>query len=275
MTRTEDTQSAAPAAALVSTSSTQARTEAPTQALVMSSSQSTGSTTAAPTAFYSSAGQQTSVQTSPSGMTATSTPTATPETTTAQSAAPQALVTPKTNTPVYTPGMVLEAALETGVVVSAGATHPVWARATDGSLWRGTAALSPDGERILLTFSTVLKDASSPPQSVTAYVESPEGPGVGGKVRTVTKNVAQAALSTLANSVVGFVQSQSARTSTVTSTGLVTTSERPQNFWLALGGGLAKAFVLPDVQATSVRLGELAAGSTVKLRVDMAAGSGS
>ncbi|AFD27507.1 hypothetical protein [Deinococcus gobiensis] len=203
-----------------------------------------------------------------------STPATPPETNTAQSAAPQALVTPRTM-PAYTPGMVLEAALETGVVVSTGATHPVWARATDGSLWRGTAALSPDGERILLTFSTVLKDASSSPQSVTAYVESPEGPGVGGKVRTVTKNAAQAALSTLANSVVGFVQSQSARTSTVTSTGLVTTSERPQNFWLALGGGLAKAFVLPDVQATSVRLGELAAGSTVKLRVDMAAGSGS
>ena len=79
---------------------------------------------------------------------------------------------------------------------------------------------------------------------------------------------AQAVVNGLLGAVVNFVQSQSAKTTTV-SQGFYSQSEKPQNFWLALGSGLASAFVVPDVRATSVQLGQMQSGEAIRVRVDV------
>lgn len=172
----------------------------------------------------------------------------------------------------YSPGSVLTLHLDTGVAVTAGLSQHVWALADDGSVWRGTATLDEKTSRIGLTFSAVLKAGRQ--VSVNAYAESADGEGIGDHVQVVTKDQAQAVMNGLLGAVVGFVQSQSEKTTTV-SQGYSSESEKPQNFWLALGSGLASSFVLPDTKATSVQLGQLKKGEDVRVRVDVAGSAGS
>lgn len=167
----------------------------------------------------------------------------------------------------YTPGMQVQVKLDTGVAVYPGVTHPVWAKATDGSIWRGQASLDAATNRILLTFNTVMLQGQ--PRPVSAYAEAADGAGIGGHVRPSTPNAAQAAVNGLLGAVKSFVDSQAARTTTYTQSGLVTQSERPQNFWLALGGGLASSFTVPQTQAAVVQLGQMKSGETVTLRIDV------
>jgi hypothetical protein len=170
---------------------------------------------------------------------------------------------------VAMPGSVVEATLTTPVAVYPGVTHPVWARSADGAMWRGTASLDDRG-RILLAFTTLLTQTGTQ-VPVTAYVESSDGPGIGGRVRTASPNAARTALNGLLTGVQSFVQSQAAKTTTYSSSGLVTTQERPQNFWLALGGNLAQAFVVPDTKAQVVPFGQLPAGEPLAIRIDVSA----
>ncbi|MDR6220007.1 hypothetical protein J2Y00_003618 [Deinococcus soli (ex Cha et al. 2016)] len=170
---------------------------------------------------------------------------------------------------VALPGSVVEATLTTPVAVYPGVTHPVWARSADGAMWRGTASLDDRG-RILLAFTTVLTQTGTQ-VPVTAYVESSDGPGIGGRVRTASPNAARTALNGLLTGVQSFVQSQSAKSTTYSASGLVTTQERPQNFWLALGGNLAQAFVVPDTKAQVVPFGQLPAGEPLAIRIDVSA----
>ncbi len=165
------------------------------------------------------------------------------------------------------PGSVVEATLTTPVAVYPGVTHPVWARSADGAMWRGTASLDDRG-RILLAFTTLLTQTGMQ-VPVTAYVESSDGPGIGGRVRTASPNAARTALNGLLTGVQSFVQSQSAKSTTYSASGLVTTQERPQNFWLALGGNLAQAFVVPDTKAQVVPFGQLPAGEPLAIRIDV------
>ncbi|MCD0159932.1 hypothetical protein IHN63_01295 [Deinococcus sp. 6YEL10] len=192
------------------------------------------------------------------------TPTATSAATT--SATAQAAPTTAAGN-VAMPGSVVEATLTTPVAVYPGVTHPVWARSADGAMWRGTASLDDRG-RILLAFTTVLTQTGTQ-VPVTAYVESSDGPGVGGRVRTASPNAARTALNGLLTGVQSFVQSQSAKSTTYSASGLVTTQERPQNFWLALGGNLAQAFVVPDTKAQVVPFGQLPAGEPLAIRIDV------
>jgi len=168
---------------------------------------------------------------------------------------------------VAMPGSVVEATLTTPVAVYPGVTHPVWARSADGAMWRGTASLDDRG-RILLAFTTLLTQTGTQ-VPVTAYVESSDGPGIGGRVRTASPNAARTALNGLLTGVQSFVQSQSAKSTTYSASGLVTTQERPQNFWLALGGNLAQAFVVPDTKAQVVPFGQLPAGEPLAIRIDV------
>ncbi len=163
-------------------------------------------------------------------------------------------------------GSLVTARLDTGVAVVAGGKHVVWAT-SDRAVWRGEATLDDRTGRVQVAFSTVLVGGAAQP--ISGYLESADGPGLGGRVRTVVKDMAQAALNSVLNSAVGFVKSQSQATTSVTSTGVVVTQEKPQNFWLALGGGLANAFIMPDVKASTVRLGELQQGEEILIRVDV------
>ncbi|WP_202408911.1 hypothetical protein [Deinococcus xianganensis] len=192
------------------------------------------------------------------------TPTATSAATT--SATAQAAPTTAAGN-VAMPGSVVEATLTTPVAVYPGVTHPVWARSADGAMWRGTASLDDRG-RILLAFTTLLTQTGMQ-VPVTAYVESSDGPGIGGRVRTASPNAARTALNGLLTGVQSFVQSQSAKSTTYSASGLVTTQERPQNFWLALGGNLAQAFVVPDTKAQVVPFGQLPAGEPLAIRIDV------
>lgn len=189
---------------------------------------------------------------------------------------PSTTPTPTTVTPassearsVAMPGSVVQATLTTPVAVYPGVTHPVWARSNDGAMWRGTATLDERG-RILLSFTTLLTQAGSQ-VPVTAYAESSDGPGIGGRARTASPNAARTALNGILTGVQSFVQSQAAKTTTYSSSGLVTTQERPQNFWLALSGNLAQAFVVPDTKAQVVPFGQLAAGEPLAIRIDVSA----
>lgn len=164
----------------------------------------------------------------------------------------------------YQPGSVLSVVLDNAVAVYAGASHPVWAKGEDGSIWRGEASLSND--RILLKFNVVLKDGQQ--SAINAYAESADGAGLGGHTRRVTKDTALAVMNGLLNAAVGFVKSQAAATTTYTANTVVQ-SEQPQNFWMAMGGGLAQAFVMPEVKASNVQLGELPKGQPVQIRVDL------
>ena len=166
----------------------------------------------------------------------------------------------------YSPGMVVALHLDTGIAVYPGVTHPVWARGDDASIWRGTAALDDKSGRITMRFTTVLNGGRQ--QVISAYAETPDGEGIGDHTQTVSKDAARAVVNGLLGAVVNFVQSQSAKTTTV-SQGFYSQSEKPQNFWLALGSGLASAFVVPDVRATSVQLGQMQSGEAIRVRVDV------
>ncbi|MCD0174812.1 hypothetical protein IHN32_02440 [Deinococcus sp. 14RED07] len=200
--------------------------------------------------------------------------TAQAEAPTSAAPAPSNTPTPTTVTPassdarsVAMPGSVVQATLTTPVAVYPGVTHPVWARSNDGVMWRGTATLDERG-RILLSFTTLLTQAGTQ-VPVMAYVESSDGPGIGGRARTASPNAARTALNGILTGVQSFVQSQAAKTTTYSSSGLVTTQERPQNFWLALSGNLAQAFVVPDTKAQVVPFGQLAAGEPLAIRIDV------
>lgn len=169
--------------------------------------------------------------------------------------------------PTYAPGTVVMGELTTAVAVYPGATHPVWVQAEDGSMWRGSASVDEKTDRIVMTFAVVLHDGRQVP--VTAYAESTDGPGIGGRTKQVTPNAARAAVNGVLTGLRTFAESQAARTTTVTPTGVVSTAERPQNFWMAVGGALANAFVVPETRANVVPLGQIAAGERVYLRVDM------
>ncbi|GGR15493.1 hypothetical protein GCM10008957_30290 [Deinococcus ruber] len=168
----------------------------------------------------------------------------------------------------YTPGTVVPLHLDTAIGVYAGVTHPVWAKGDDGSVWRGEAALDDKSGRITLKFTTLL--LSGKQYAINAYAESADGQGIGDHTQTVTKDMARSVINSLLNAATGLVQSQATKTTTI-SQGFYSESTKPQNFWLALGGGLANAFVVPDVKATSVQLGQMKVGETVQVRVDLQA----
>lgn len=170
----------------------------------------------------------------------------------------------------YTPGMQLALTLDHGVAAYPGSSHPVWAKAVDGSIWRGEATLNAAANRILLTFDSVMVQGKAFP--VTAYAESPDGVGIGGRIRPSAPDAARAAVNGLLGGIKTFAESQAARTTTYSSSGLVTQSERPQNFWLAVGGSIASAFTVPQTQASVVPLGQMRAGEALTIRVDLARG---
>lgn len=170
----------------------------------------------------------------------------------------------------YTPGMQLALTLDHGVAAYPGSSHPVWAKAADGSIWRGEAALNAAANRILLTFDSVMVQGKAFP--VTAYAESPDGVGIGSRIRPSAPDAARAAVNGLLGGIKTFAESQAARTTTYSSSGLVTQSERPQNFWLAVGGSIASAFTVPQTQASVVPLGQMRAGEALTIRVDLTRG---
>lgn len=171
----------------------------------------------------------------------------------------------------YQPGVIVPLILDTGVAVYPSSKHPIWAHAADGSIWRGEAALNDQADRILLTFTTVLSGGKA--STLNAYAEGADGPGVGGRVHPTARNAAQTAINALLGATSNFVQSQTTQTTTYTAGGLVMQSTQPQpNFWLALGGGLAKAFTVPQTQSAVVPFGQMRAGESVNVRVDIATG---
>ena len=238
--------------------SSAAATPAQSGALVSASTAASQATTTG--GFVSTSSGRTVQAELPAPATPASSPAPTP------SATPQASGDARS---VAMPGSVVEATLTTPVAVYPGVTHPVWACSTDGAMWRGTASLDDRG-RILLAFTTLLTQTGTQ-VPVTAYVESSDGPGIGGRVRTASPNAARTALNGLLTGVQSFVQSQSAKSTTYSASGLVTTQERPQNFWLALGGNLAQAFVVPDTKAQVVPFGQLPAGEPLAIRIDVSA----
>lgn len=272
LTSTTPAASAAPqATGLVSRAATERPSANATGGLVSSASATpaqSGALVSASTAASQATTTGGFVSTS-SGRTMTEVPTpATP----APSSAPTPSAIPQASgdtRSVAMPGSVVEATLTTPVAVYPGVTHPVWARSADGAMWRGTASLDDRG-RILLAFTTLLTQTGTQ-VPVTAYVESSDGPGIGGRVRTASPNAARTALNGLLTGVQSFVQSQSAKSTTYSASGLVTTQERPQNFWLALGGNLAQAFVVPDTKAQVVPFGQLPAGEPLAIRIDVSA----
>ena len=171
----------------------------------------------------------------------------------------------------YQPGVIVPLTLDTGVAVYPSAKNPVWAHGPDGSIWRGEAALNDQADRIMLTFTTVMVAGKA--TSLNAYAEGTDGPGIGGHVRPTARNAAQTAINALLGATSSFVQSQTTQTTTYTSSGLVMQSTQPQpNFWLALGGGLAKAFTVPQTQSAVVPFGQLRVGDVINVRVDLASG---
>lgn len=171
----------------------------------------------------------------------------------------------------YRPGDVVDVKLDTGVIVYPGATHPVWARGADGGVWRGVASLDDASGRVQISFNAVMRENATWP--VSAYAESSDGAGIGNHVKTVSKDAARAALSGLLSGAVDFVKSQAQASTAYGGGGLVVQSQRPQNFWLAVGGGVAGAFVVPDIKAQNVQLAQLARGEAISIRVDSAAAS--
>lgn len=167
----------------------------------------------------------------------------------------------------FTPGMRVPVTLETAVAVYPGASHPVWARSEDGAAWRGVATLEERSGRITLKFDRVMVGANQ--FTLNAYAEGQDGPGVGGRVKSVAPNAAQAAMQALLGGVQSFAQSQAASSTTITNTGLVVQQQRPQNFWLALGGALAGAFTIPDSKVSVTPLGQLSVGEKLNVRVDV------
>lgn len=172
------------------------------------------------------------------------------------------------NTSPYQPGVVVPLVLDTGIAVYPGATHPIWAHSADGSVWRGVASMSPQNDRILLNFTTVLVRGQA--QTLTAYAES-NGPGITGRIHVTARNAIQTTVNALLGATSSFVQSQDTQSTTYSSSGVVVQASQAQpNFWLALGGGLAKAFSVPETQTAVLPFGQMNAGESVNVRVDLA-----
>lgn len=183
----------------------------------------------------------------------------------APAAAPRAVPAPRADP--YAAGDTLPARLSVGVVAMGSTPLPVLARATDGSVWQGTASLTPTG-RVDLRFDRVIVGRSA--HAVYAVGRAPDGylglpAAVSETTPALASDLSRGALRGLSE----YVQALGAETDVRLEGGVPVLSRNAPPLEASVAGSVARLFTPPEGegQRALVRLARVPAGARVAVVV--------
>lgn len=186
-----------------------------------------------------------------------------PSTQEAETAAPSSDSTPRVELP-FRSGDELDGVLELGIIATEGSVVPVVVRTSEG-LWQGDASLNAVG-RVEIAFSAAIVEGESRP--VSAQAVGPDSYlGVEADIRQETPALAADLVTAGLRGVTDYVSELADARSVVDTGDQVIVNDQVVPLEWALAGSLAELFTPPGTESATVRVAEVAKGTSLLVRV--------
>ena len=161
----------------------------------------------------------------------------------------------------FTLGQRMKARLETALLTAEGASSmPIYARTTDGTLWRGLVKLDATKRVIVLFDRAVLPDGREVPVRASAYGMDGR-PGLVAQYHDVAPTLIPDLLRSTLTGVKNYADALINQKKVTVTNNFATQENVPPNFLTTVAGSAASVFQLPANRQTFVTVAEIALGA--------------